>query len=452
MVDFDAWRRRIREDTFSHYHYEMARAIERERNDAAAADAYRRAIAIRPDMTAAHHRLAKLLERLGQGGDAEAVRRQAQAQGAAAVASGLLQEAKEAFDEADEERAVRLLDEAEALHKVDGDPLRSDVLAYFAETCWNRSDVAYANREPAAAHAHFDAGLRFFLLLGTIAADGIGARFARVEHAVAERLQAEERKDEATPHLRSAVAADPGWAATWRSFGYARMAAHDFPAAASAFARNARIEPSFAAMHAHTGLALLQDLQLAAAEEWLRNALAIAPGMAFAHCWLGMALQMQDRLEEAEAAHRQSIALGWPRGHLGLCLIARGKAEEAMPLFQDAAETQPAAAWWHRSGQGLALHAAGKADKALEQHLWAINHEPLDAWPRVNAALALDALGHTDDALRQCRSAWERQPGILRFQNQLRPILAARTAELFALAGVTIPTASKGDTASVPAT
>lgn len=65
-VDIDAWRQRIRCDTFGNYHLQMGIAIENEGNAEAALDAYRRAMDVNPDDSAAYCHAIMLLHSLGR--------------------------------------------------------------------------------------------------------------------------------------------------------------------------------------------------------------------------------------------------------------------------------------------------------------------------------------------------------------------------------------------------
>jgi tetratricopeptide (TPR) repeat protein len=74
-IDFEAWRRRIRQDTFGNYHLQMGIAIEKEGDDTAAFAAYRRAIEIDPDGPGAYCRAVPLLNRHGRTDEALALER-----------------------------------------------------------------------------------------------------------------------------------------------------------------------------------------------------------------------------------------------------------------------------------------------------------------------------------------------------------------------------------------
>lgn len=72
-IDFDAWRRRIRQETFGNYHLQMGIAIEKEGDEAAALAAYWRAIEVDPDGPGGYCRAVLLLERLGRVDEARAL-------------------------------------------------------------------------------------------------------------------------------------------------------------------------------------------------------------------------------------------------------------------------------------------------------------------------------------------------------------------------------------------
>lgn len=79
-IDFDSWRMRIKADTFARYHLEMGNALFQTGDGPAAAEAYRRAIAIMPTMAEAHCKLVALLRDLGRTNEAENAHQAAVAQ------------------------------------------------------------------------------------------------------------------------------------------------------------------------------------------------------------------------------------------------------------------------------------------------------------------------------------------------------------------------------------
>ncbi|NUB24899.1 hypothetical protein GAY30_08285 [Azospirillum brasilense] len=75
----EAWRQSIRRDTFANYQLEMAVALCREGSQAAAVEAFRRAIAIMPESAEAHAGLVETLEAMDQDAAAAEARRAAAA-------------------------------------------------------------------------------------------------------------------------------------------------------------------------------------------------------------------------------------------------------------------------------------------------------------------------------------------------------------------------------------
>ncbi|WP_167525511.1 tetratricopeptide repeat protein [Roseomonas genomospecies 6] len=73
-IDADRWRRAIREDTFSNYHYEMGLALRQQGESAAAVAAFQRALAIKPDLATASVALIETLEETGRSKEARVVR------------------------------------------------------------------------------------------------------------------------------------------------------------------------------------------------------------------------------------------------------------------------------------------------------------------------------------------------------------------------------------------
>lgn len=74
-IDYDAWRRRIRQDTFARYHLSMADALRTVGAPDEAVAAYRRAIAEMPDLSEAYFNLVEFLRAQGRDQEADDIHR-----------------------------------------------------------------------------------------------------------------------------------------------------------------------------------------------------------------------------------------------------------------------------------------------------------------------------------------------------------------------------------------
>lgn len=439
MLDFDLWRRRIREETFSLYHYEMGRAIEREGDGLAAVEAYRRAIAAKPDLTVAHYRLADLLESLSRPDEAEILRREALARDPSYPARAWLHIAGEHFNKGEMEHVFALTRQIAALEALNSNPgLQSEVnLINIDAHCRLGRQIANEGDEARALES-YRAGLK--IIYGVQADDiseEMATQWAEIEFTIGSYLFRNGCPAETTGFFRRAVQITPTKAACYDALGLFYMKCDAFSAAVPMLMRAVRLDPASAAPVMRLGWCLLNCQQTVEAEAWSREALRLNPQAPLAHCCLAMTLQLQGRREEALAAHHKSVALGWPSGHIALFLAAEGQPEEALRLLQDAAAPGSNRAW-RLSCRGAVLYALGRVEEALADHREAVSLEPNQAWHLVNYALDLDALGHREQALEHCRSAWAQQPASLALQIRLRPWAAAKIGELLAAIGVTL--------------
>lgn len=113
-IDFGRWRSRVRDDTFSRYHFEMGRALLEHENDVkAGVDQLRRAVAVDPTLLVAQCVLVDALQGAGLEGEAEAAHRAAVAVAPDYRLLGLCSLALEKIGAGDHVAARALIDRAE---------------------------------------------------------------------------------------------------------------------------------------------------------------------------------------------------------------------------------------------------------------------------------------------------------------------------------------------------
>jgi len=356
-IDVDLWRRRIREDTFSKYHYEMGRAIQREGDFAAAADAYRRALAIRSDYPEASFRLASLLEQNGQPELSREVETQARAFDPHYPAGALHGFALEACERGDHAGALAVLKKAFAL-----------------------------NQE---LKPHFDLARSYFEL--------------------ATEEERETRFAEATARLQEGVRLWPDYVSFWELQGFAQIGVCDFASAERSFARGLALDPVGAKMHSGLGWIGICTGRLDEAARRHARAVALAPQSIpilcfanFLHCARGDVAAAEANMERAYALSPENISVLVQRA---ITAFMGGRLAAAETMFRQILLKWPDYGF-AESNFALVLDAMGRSDEAMEMHKRSIPHlgerrrslQMLRPWAATALAKAYRQLGLDDAA------------------------------------------------------
>lgn len=372
-IDFDTWRRRIREETFGLYHYEMGVAIRREGNGAAAVEAFRRALDIMPTLSEAHAELIRTLDEAGRTADAEAARTQARALVPDYEARAAFRRAKDHQARNELAEALGALDTVESLAPTlpevrlrRGQVLllmgRLDEAAAVLLNHW--PDHTSLVSETGTALRRIAEGLRnagaveravpvyewLRVIAPDDAADLAGFGLAMVMLG---------RVGRGSALGREAVRLDPDLVAGHLVLGIALQSAGEAEAALGCFARANRLAPGDLRVPLHAGLALQSLGRIDEAMERYQTALALAPTVAVSVSCYGLGLQGRGLFREAEARHREAIALdptsAWAYTDLGLALEAQGRHAEALDAHRQAVAFQPQWIAYHARQRGWAM-------------------------------------------------------------------------------------------------
>ena len=109
--------------------------------------------------------------------------------------------------------------------------------------------------------------------------------------------------------------------------------------------------------------------------------------------------------------------------NLGLALIKKGKAEEAISYFQMALQINPDSVEAH-DGFGTALFQEGKVDEAISHYQRALEIEPDHVVAHVGLGNALFQKGNVADAIAHYQRALQIKPDQFETQNNLALVLA----------------------------
>jgi len=432
--------------------------------DAAGAEQdLRRALALRPGLSAAAVALGNLLRRRGAVDEALAVLAPAVsagsneerarghvAVGAAQLAAGRRAEAERAFARAVEfapARAEIRLGIARAWLSTGDREGVARALAVVARAAELAPDVAAVHAalgrareragDTAGAADAYDRALRLdpdlrlarrrLLRLALQSRD-----HGRARHE-AERLVASDPRDPEHHFLAALVADRDGrvpearrgyqkaielakgdYPEAWLNLGVLERGAGDPAAARTAYARALQLRPGYAAAWLNLGRLHEGAGAPADAEAAYRKAIAADAGYAPAWLALGQLLSERGRTDEAVAALRSAMAArpGYEAAHLSLGVaLARAKRHgEAVDAYRALLARSPryVSAWFDL---GLALRASGRADEAREAFARAV---ALDAdhlaSRRALAELDLEA-GRVEEARAGLQEVLDRAPG-----------------------------------------
>ena len=295
-----------------------------------AAEAYRKILAVRPDIAEVHNDLGILLAQQGQ-----------------------LDQARPRF-----EQAIALKPAFVEAHNNLGNVLRdlgklTEAAARFRQTLALRPDNF---------QAHNNLG-NVLLNLGQL--------------------------NEAAACFAQTIALRPDYAEAHSNLGivFWRQGRHD--EAAARFEQAIALRPDYAEAHSNLGIILAQQDKLADATARFRQALALRPDYAEAHNNLGSVLWKQDKLEEAAAQFEQALALrpNYAEAHnnLGDTLNMQGKFDQALAHFQQALALRPDYAEAHNNLSNVLL-AQGKLEQSIAHCQRAIALRPDFADARLNLA------------------------------------------------------------------
>ena len=150
-------------------------------------------------------------------------------------------------------------------------------------------------------------------------------------------LAGQQKLDEAIRSYRAALAVKPEAAAAHLNLGVALEETGRLDAAIACFARAIELAPDLAQAHVNLGAALYGTGALEQALSAIRRALELAPDKALTYVNLGQTLQASGDLPGAEAAFRKALALDpgltTAKAHWSIALRQMGRWEEALALL-----------------------------------------------------------------------------------------------------------------------
>lgn len=354
----ELWRRRIREDVSSNYHFEMGTALAAQGEIQPAVDQFQRALAARPDFPLAFRTLQLLLIQAQRLEEAEAVRQAALRANPDHEAASRLAEIERLEGRDDLDAANRLVAElleiapgrVEALHwqaylaaRAGSIPLPASVAALPAlDAPALRRTLADRYRWVSLPHLerrHLGKVIRLLDIARFYDPEewNSASRHAAIMLCVGRMGEAVDLLDALLDAASSRKGIEPPETDLIVRANLAAGRVDRATALAEAALAGASSTPDVRSL---LGLCAANRGDWRASEAILREALAAKPDDAFARTNLGLALQGQGRLAEAIEAHRAALAIQrddpWTHTNLGLALAAAGDAAGALDAHRTA--------------------------------------------------------------------------------------------------------------------
>lgn len=399
-IDVDAWRRRIRDDTFAHYHREMGVAMLREEPAAAAAAAFERALAILPDDPVSGYGLVLALRAAGRQAEAAGADERLRARNPEYWSHGVFAMAHGAR-EADRWREAQALYREVADAKPDHEEARDCLGLCLAQANdWKGAQAIYDAVAPRPDWRDAQRIADGHVSLGTLLLSQGDQMHAEME-------------------IRRGLAIDSDNYIGLKNLGafLARQNCPDAQEEAAVMLERAHqlLPESLEISHWLCHLLLAMG-QISRGESLLRQMIECGSATAYDRFLLSMALVAARRYAEAEEVAQATLDIS-PREHfgyvaLGEVFLAVGNPEAAMTTLRSAVDVLGAAVRNFPTIPALRAFAAwtlGRFDEAEADAEWALR------LARTDRALAVLGLvrhrqGRTDDALKLLTRAGEAAP------------------------------------------
>lgn len=153
------------------------------------------------------------------------------------------------------------------------------------------------------------------------------------------------RMQEALPHFKEVVTANPDDEETYNRMGMCSMALKSKENAEAFFFESLRLRPDFLDPLVSLTALTIEQGRLSEAKALLEEGLKIHHGIPQLHFTLGLVLKTQEQFEDALGEFREVVLRDEDNAeafnHLGECCVALGMEEQAEPFFARAAKVDP---------------------------------------------------------------------------------------------------------------
>jgi tetratricopeptide (TPR) repeat protein len=382
---------------------------------------YDRAIVLKPDQAETHNNRGNVLKELRRLEDALAGYDRAIA-------------LKPDFAEAHTNRGAILFELNRLEEAVESHDRAIALKPDFAEAYFNRGNALYTlkrleeavasfdaaiARKPDFAAAHSNRGIALYdlghldeALAGYEKAITLKPDYAEAHSNRGIVLFDLERFDEALASYDRAIAARPGYAEAYANRGNAFKDLERFDEALASYDRAIAFKPDYAVAHNNRAMVLQDRKRLVEALASYDNAIAAKPDYAEAYNNRGVVLYGLGRLGEALTSYAKATALkpeyAEAQSNQGNVLCDLGRVQEAIACYDLAIVEKPDYAAAH-SNRANALKELRRFDEALASYDKAIALDPDYADARVNRSLCVLLLGRLQEAWPEYE--WRKENG-----------------------------------------
>ncbi len=205
-------------------------------------------------------------------------------------------------------------------------------------------------------------------------------------------LREHQEFEAAIASYEQAIALRPGYSEALSNLGVALRDAGRLDQALAAYQQAISLRPDFAEAYNNLGIVLKDMGKLNESITAFRQAISLKPNFAELHHNLANALNDDGQIDAAIAAYREAIALGknQPQAHynLGVALGTKGDLDEAVSAYRQAIAIKPdfALAW---NNLGSALKDKSDLEAAIAAYQKAVEIAPKDAAVASNLLYAL---------------------------------------------------------------
>jgi tetratricopeptide (TPR) repeat protein len=250
---------------------------------------------------------------------------------------------------------------------------------------------------------------------------------ATVQFNVGTALYRLERFEEAVPHLRAAVVADPGYVDAWGNLGVAQQKLNQLPQAIESYRQALALKPDLVWVRYNISTVLLQmGKPVDAANEIATT--ETSAGTANNRLMLAEALVTKGQFARAVDQYQRAMDFGElpadALDHLGYALLQIGRAPEAEQYLRLAIARRPDDSGAY-SNLGNALQQLGRLDEALATYRLALAASGGASHPHVHNdfGVALARAGQMGQAIAEFREAVRLDPSFVAAQQNLAKAL-----------------------------
>jgi tetratricopeptide (TPR) repeat protein len=226
-------------------------------------------------------------------------------------------------------------------------------------------------------------------------------------------LKDQGKLDEAAARYEQAVALNPRLFLTHNILGNIYRKQGKLDQAVAQYQQSLAIKPDLAIAYSNLGNVLVDQGKLDKAAIQFQRAVALRPGLFHAHVTLGCIFQEQGKLDQAAVSFKKAIALrpNLAEGHrtLGKVLKDQGKLDEARASLERALEINPDSYQVHND-LGCVFQEQENFDQAVACYSRALAIQPNFPQAHQNHGNALQHLGRLDAAAVQYDQALALRP------------------------------------------